>query len=106
LAAVASFLASLPQNVIPPSVDPSRSIDPQLVLDFDTRGPRAADELRTIVEDVWTQNPVVLFTKVRSLFLHCWHHMLTVSYIAPFINVSRSQVDNCRYASKSTTYHI
>ena len=67
LAAVASFLASLPQNVIPPSIDPSRSIDPQLVLDFDTRSPRAADEMRTIVEDVWTQNPVILFTQVSFL---------------------------------------
>jgi hypothetical protein len=66
LAAVTSFLASLSQNVIPYSVDPSRPIDPQLVLDFDTRSPRAVDEVRKIVEDVWAQNPVVLFSKVIS----------------------------------------
>lgn len=65
LAAVSSFLASLPQNVIPPFVDPSRPIDPQLVLDFDTRSPRAADGVQEIVEDVWTRNPVILFSKVR-----------------------------------------
>jgi hypothetical protein len=66
LAAVSSFLASLPQNVIPPSVDPSRPIDPQLVLDFDTRSPRAADGVQEIVEDVWTRNPVILFSKLHS----------------------------------------
>jgi hypothetical protein len=66
---VTSFLASLPQNAIPSFVDPSRPIDPQLVLDFDTRSTRAADEMRAIVEDVWTQNPVVLFSKVYSLAL-------------------------------------
>lgn len=66
LAAVASFLASLPQNVIPSSVDPSRPIDPQLVLDFNTRSPKAVDELRVLVEDVWMQNPVILFTKLHS----------------------------------------
>ncbi|PPQ87440.1 hypothetical protein CVT25_008176 [Psilocybe cyanescens] len=66
LAAVSSFLASLPQNVIPPSVDPSIPIDPSLVLDFDTRGPRARDEVRAMVEDVWLRNPVFLWSKVYS----------------------------------------
>jgi len=63
LAAVSSFLASLPQNVIPPTVDPSRPIDPQLVLDFDTRSPRAVDELKQVVDDVWAQNPVMLYSQ-------------------------------------------
>ncbi|KDR75118.1 hypothetical protein GALMADRAFT_69361 [Galerina marginata CBS 339.88] len=66
LAAVTSFLASLPQNVIPPTVDPSLPIDPQLVLDFDTRGSRARDEVKAIVEDVWTRNPVFLYSKLYS----------------------------------------
>lgn len=64
LAAVTSFLASLPQNVIPPSVDSSLPIDPQLVLDFDTRGPRAQEEVLAMVEDVWLRNPVFLYSKV------------------------------------------
>lgn len=64
LAAVTSFLASLPQNVIPPFVDPSIPIDPSLVLDFDTRGPRAKEEVRAMVEDVWLRNPVFLYSKV------------------------------------------
>jgi glutaredoxin-related protein len=66
LAAVTSFLASLPQNVIPPTVDPSRPIDPQLVLDFDTRGYRAREEVRAMVDDVWARNPVLLYSKVYS----------------------------------------
>ncbi|KAG5637521.1 hypothetical protein H0H81_004272 [Sphagnurus paluster] len=45
LAAISSFLASLPHNIIPSSVDPSVTIDPQLVLDFDTRSSRAKEEL-------------------------------------------------------------
>jgi glutaredoxin-related protein len=66
LAAITSFLASLPRNVIPPAVDPTQPIDPQLVLDFDTRGYRAPEEVRAMVEDVWTRNPVFLYSKVYS----------------------------------------
>ncbi|KAK7018839.1 glutaredoxin domain-containing protein [Favolaschia claudopus] len=66
LAAVSSFLASLPQNVIPLSVDPSLPIDPELVLDFDTRSPRAAEEVERVVEDVWSRNPVLLYGKLYS----------------------------------------
>ncbi|KAG0707113.1 hypothetical protein DFH29DRAFT_76295 [Suillus ampliporus] len=65
LAAVAAFLAALPQNMIPRSIDPTQPIDPQLVLDFDTRSPRAADEVNQIVEDVWSRYPVMLFTKLH-----------------------------------------
>ena len=61
-----SFLASHHQNVISPTVDPTLPIDPDLVLDFDTRGPRAADELQTLLNEVWVQNPVVLYAKVRQ----------------------------------------
>ncbi|KAJ7267671.1 hypothetical protein B0H12DRAFT_1200798 [Mycena haematopus] len=66
LAAVSSFLASLPQNVIPLSVDPSLPIDPELVLDFDTRSPRALAEIERVVEDVWSRNPVLLYGKHYS----------------------------------------
>lgn len=64
LAAVSSFLASLSANVIPPSVDPLRPIDPQLVLEFDTRSSRAGEEVQAMVEDVWSRNPVMLYSKV------------------------------------------
>jgi hypothetical protein len=64
LGALTAFMAALPQNVIPSNIDPSLPIDPQLVLDFDTRGPEAEDEIADVIVDVWTNNPVVLFTKV------------------------------------------
>lgn len=66
LAAITSFIASLPQNVIPPSVDPSLPIDPQLVLDFDTQSPRAVYELDALVNDTWVRYPVVLYGKLHS----------------------------------------
>ncbi|KAJ3906061.1 hypothetical protein F5879DRAFT_898334 [Lentinula edodes] len=66
LAAVSSFLASLAANVIPSSVDPSKPIDPQLVLEFDTRGSRADEEVEVMVEDVWSRNPVFLYSKLYS----------------------------------------
>ena len=65
LAAITSFLASLPQNVIPSSVDPAKPIDPSLVLDFDPSSPKAAEEVEEMMRDVWTRNPVVLYGKVR-----------------------------------------
>jgi hypothetical protein len=64
LAAVSSFIASLPQNVLPLSVDPTLPIDPQVVLDFDTNSARAKDELKAMVDDVWSRNPVFLYSKV------------------------------------------
>jgi hypothetical protein len=70
LAAVSSFLASLPQNVIPSSIDPTKPIDPHIVLDFDTRSPRAAEEIQSMVNEVWSRNPVMLYGKV-CLFIVC-----------------------------------
>lgn len=67
LAAVSSFLASLPQNVIPSSVDPTKPIDPHLVLDFDTRSPQAAEEVQSMVDDVWLRNPVMLYCRHWSI---------------------------------------
>jgi hypothetical protein len=64
LGALTAFMAALPQNVIPSNIDPSKPIDPQLVLDFDTRSPQAENEIDNLVIDVWLSNPVVLFAKV------------------------------------------
>ena len=69
LGAVTAFMAALPQNVIPTDIDPTQPIDPQLVLDFDTRSPRAEEEVANIVSDVWLRNPVVVFSKVKCLSL-------------------------------------
>jgi hypothetical protein len=57
-------MTALPQNVIPSNINPLQPIDPQLVLDFDTRSPQAEDEIADVVVDVWLNNPVVLFAKV------------------------------------------
>ena len=67
LGAITAFMAALPQNVIPTDIDPTQPIDPQLVLDFDTRSPRAEEEVANIVSDVWLRNPVVVFAKVKCL---------------------------------------
>ncbi|TFL03061.1 hypothetical protein BDV98DRAFT_591856 [Pterulicium gracile] len=67
LAAVSSHLAALAQNVIPPHVDPSRMIDPQLVLDFDVAaGKRSEEELKVLVQQTWEHNPVVVYCKHYS----------------------------------------
>lgn len=65
LAALSAFIAALPHNVLPPSVDPTTPLDPQLVLDFDPRSESARDELDRLVDQIWTRFPVMLFTKVR-----------------------------------------
>ena len=65
LAALSSFIISLPdQNVLPSSVDPSQPIDPQLILDFDTRADGAEAELKRLVTATWENHPVVMYTKV------------------------------------------
>jgi glutaredoxin-related protein len=66
LGAVTAFMAALPQNVIPTDIDPTQPIDPQLVLDFDTRSPRAEEEVANVISDVWLRNPVVVFSKTVS----------------------------------------
>jgi len=64
LAALSSFIISLPgQNILPSSVDPSQPIDPQLILDFDTRADGAEAELKRLVAATWENHPVVMYTK-------------------------------------------
>jgi glutaredoxin len=66
LAAVSSFLSALSSNSIPLPVDPQRPIDPELVLEFDTRSSRASEEVEAMVQEVWTRNPVFLYSKLYS----------------------------------------
>jgi len=66
LGALTAFMVALPQNVLPTDIDPNRPIDPQLVMDFDTRVPEAEEEIDDVVIDVWMGNPVVVFEKLRS----------------------------------------
>jgi len=68
LAALSSFIISLPdQNILPSSVDPSQPIDPQLILDFDTRTDGAEAELKRLVTATWENNPVVMYTKPSAV---------------------------------------
>ncbi|KZT10796.1 uncharacterized protein LAESUDRAFT_643614 [Laetiporus sulphureus 93-53] len=83
LAAVSGFLASLPQNVIPSSVDPSQPIDPQLVLDFDTRSENAGEEVQRVVNEVWARNPVMLYSKFYSPISREIKQMLSDLYLRP-----------------------
>lgn len=107
LAAVTSFLASLPQNVIPHTVDPSLPIDPQLVLDFDTRGPRAREEVKAIVEEVWLRNPIFLYSKVSStnwVYLSL-PHLILAFMLGLFPCVAGTQKHPCRSQSQACTHN-
>ncbi|KAF6763148.1 hypothetical protein DFP72DRAFT_525266 [Ephemerocybe angulata] len=83
LAAVSSFIASLPQNVIPPMVNPAHPIDPQLVLDFDTRSAKAADEMRQLELEVWSRNPVFVYSKLYSPLSRELKTILANLYLSP-----------------------
>ncbi|KAL0956863.1 hypothetical protein HGRIS_002971 [Hohenbuehelia grisea] len=66
LAAVTAFLTALATNVLPPAVDPTRPLDPQLVLDFDydpDRIPGSRTELAALRRELWDRYPVVLYGK-------------------------------------------
>lgn len=105
LAAVSSFIVSLPQNIIPSSVDPTQPIDPQLVLDFDTRSPQAPEEVATVVHDVWARNPVLLYSKVRISPRNTSGHSLWYSLpIVPLANLTRNQGNARRYVLTSRTH--
>lgn len=78
LAAVTAFMASLAENRIPDDVDPTKPLDPDLILDFDTRSQNARSEVEELVRDTWQRNPVVLFGKVRfagNLARHSRHSL-------------------------------
>ncbi|EIN11902.1 hypothetical protein PUNSTDRAFT_62402 [Punctularia strigosozonata HHB-11173 SS5] len=83
LAALSSFLAALPENHIPAGVDPAAPLDPSLVLDFDTRGDNAREELEEVVHDVWTRNPVILYGKLHSSVSREIKAMLSDMYLKP-----------------------
>ncbi len=67
LAALLSFITALPSNALPQSVDPSKPIDPELIVDFDVRKERdeVERELAVMESSVWEMYPVILFSKVR-----------------------------------------
>ncbi|KAF8326547.1 uncharacterized protein EI90DRAFT_2929741 [Cantharellus anzutake] len=67
LGAVMAYLTNLGANaMIPVSIDPTIPVDPQLILEFNTRSPRAREEVKSLVADTWAANPVVVISEVRS----------------------------------------
>ena len=106
LGALTSFMAALPQNVIPPDVDPTRPIDPQLVLDFDTRSPRAEEEVDNIVSEAWFRNPVVVFSKVKCLSLSPSHPPRPRPRVLFIFSRVCSYRPRFRFLSRSLPYHV
>ena len=83
LAALSGFILSLPdQNILPSSVDSSQPIDPQLILDFDTRTDGAEAELKRLVAATWENYPVVIYTKVSTAsFISSPNRLIDVSLL-------------------------
>jgi len=69
LGVLVGFLSSFASNALPLHVDPNKSLDPDLVLEFDPRSPTGNEDLQEHVRDVWIQYPVVLMVMVRGLLL-------------------------------------
>ena len=66
-----AFMTAVKSNVIPPDVDPSKPLDPQLVVGFDTRADGAKEEVDSVVEETWSNYPVVIFSQVMFKTI-CW----------------------------------
>ena len=62
------FMAAVKSNVIPPDVNPSKSLGPQLVVGFDTRADGTKEEVDSVVEETWSIYPVVIFSQVMFKF--------------------------------------
>ncbi|KZW00591.1 hypothetical protein EXIGLDRAFT_604107 [Exidia glandulosa HHB12029] len=66
LGALVGFLAAFTSNSLPITIDPSKSVDPDLVLEFNSRIANAEDDVRAAVEATWALNPVVIFADLKS----------------------------------------
>ena len=64
LGVLVSFMVSVKANVLPSDIDPSKPLDPQLVVGFDTRADGAKEEVEALVEETWLNYPVVIFSQV------------------------------------------
>lgn len=66
LGTLVSFMAANAVNVLPETVDPSEPLEPQLVVDFDTRFSGAQEEVDALVQDTWSNYPVVILSQLHS----------------------------------------
>ena len=65
LGVLVSFMAAVKANMLPSDIDPSKPLDPQLVVGFDTRANGAQEEVQALVDETWSNYPVVIFSQVR-----------------------------------------
>ena len=63
LGVLVAFMAAVTAK-LPSHIDPSKPLDPQLVVGFDTRADGARDEIEALVEETWSNYPVVIFSQV------------------------------------------
>ncbi|GMK56987.1 hypothetical protein CspeluHIS016_0308270 [Cutaneotrichosporon spelunceum] len=60
------FITAATGNSLPHSIDPSETIDMEVLVGFDPAGPGAANDLELLKDDVITQYPLVLFGRMRD----------------------------------------
>ncbi|KZV98331.1 hypothetical protein EXIGLDRAFT_596186, partial [Exidia glandulosa HHB12029] len=69
LGALVGFLSVLASNSLPLTTNPHSYLDPDLVLEFDTRSGDEENIVKKVeqaVADAWTNNPVVIFSELSS----------------------------------------
>ncbi|BEI81133.1 hypothetical protein CcaverHIS002_0202930 [Cutaneotrichosporon cavernicola] len=72
LLALIAFITAATGNSLPPSVDPSETIDMDVLVGFDPAAPGAANDLEFLKDEVIAQHPLVLFGRMRDP----WHQEL------------------------------
>lgn len=65
LVGLISFLTSTSASALP-RIDPSKALDPQLILDFDHTKPTARQDMRQLESDMMSLFPVILFGRMRD----------------------------------------
>ncbi|KAH7100849.1 hypothetical protein BKA62DRAFT_619473 [Auriculariales sp. MPI-PUGE-AT-0066] len=64
LGALIGFLAAIGSNALPANLDPTETLNPDVVLEFNARSLHGAERVREHVQDVWAQYPVVILSEV------------------------------------------
>lgn len=67
-AALIGFITSSTANSLPP-VDPTETLDPSIILDFDPTSPNAKQDLQFLHDEINSLYPIVLFGQMRDP----WH---------------------------------
>ncbi|ORY27169.1 hypothetical protein BCR39DRAFT_538708 [Naematelia encephala] len=83
LAALISFVTSTTANALPHDMDPTRPLDPHVVLDFDPSRPDAREDLELLQAEINIIYPVVLLGKMRDPWQREVKKMLAEYKITP-----------------------